>query len=148
MAHEVLRAGQGAHVAQLCGEQARVRPLELGRLLLAQLVSRLARQTIRQQSTTHPDAPMDAPDGQVDAAQLEGLVPGDGVLVHAVGKGAVEVEQESRAVDHGGEEEKTDKEKIKGHKHRRGPSIVHGTNPTSGVRWALSGFRSLVSASS
>jgi len=41
---------------------------------------------------------MDPPHGQPDAAQLERLVPGDGVLVHAVDEGPVEVEQEGRAV--------------------------------------------------
>ena len=88
------------HLGQLRGEQSPMFLLDLGRLVLAQLAPRLACQTLRQQSTAHPDAPMDAPDGQVDATQLERLVPGDGVLVDAVGEGAVEVEQQGRAVGH------------------------------------------------
>src|SRR5207237_9243769 len=81
MAYQVLRAWQRTHVAQLSGEQARVRLFKFGRVFLAQVMPRLARQTLREQSTAHPDAPMNAPDRQLDVAQLERLVPGDGVLV-------------------------------------------------------------------
>src|SRR6266478_1142368 len=100
MPHEVLRARQWTHVAQLRGKQSRVRLLELGRVFLAQLMPGLTRQTIGQESTAHPDAPVDAPDRQLDAGQLERLVPRDGVLIDAVNERAVQVEEEGRTVGH------------------------------------------------
>jgi len=47
----------------LRGEQSRVRSLELGRLLLAQLATVSRARLSANKSTIHPDSPMDPPHG-------------------------------------------------------------------------------------
>src|SRR6266540_859564 len=101
-AHARLFAAQlRAHVPQLRREETRVCRFHLRRFLLTQLAPGLARQAFRQQATAHADPPVNSPHRELDATQLQRLVPRQGVLVHAVGERAVEVEQQRGAVGHG-----------------------------------------------
>ena len=76
----------------------RVRVSHLVRFRVRQLTAGLARQAFREQPTTHPDAPVDAPYGQRDPSELQRLAPGERVRVDTVGEGAVEVQQNGGTV--------------------------------------------------
>src|SRR6266498_442896 len=60
----------------------------------------LAQQPVDEQPTAHADTAVDAPHRQLDSALLERLAPSQDVLIHAVGEGAVEVEQERWCLVH------------------------------------------------
>lgn len=59
------------------------------------------------QSAAHTDLAMDAPDGQFNSFGVESLLPGKDVLVDAVDKRAVEIEEEGRFDTHGRRGSKT-----------------------------------------
>ncbi len=87
---------QRPHLGQQALERRGVRRLQFRQLLGSELPSRLAQQRVDQQARAHPDAPVDAPDGEVDAQPGERFTPGQHVLVHGVDQRAVEVEQHGR----------------------------------------------------
>ena len=74
---------------------------DLGRLLRLQLTTGLPEQRVDEQPAAHPDAPMDAPDGELNSGALQRLAPREHVLVHAVDERAVEIEEKSGAGIHG-----------------------------------------------
>jgi hypothetical protein len=93
---QAARAGQCAHLAD-------PRPVRLGVPLLqaqqqrfVQRASGLAQQRPREQAAAHADAPVDAPDRELDPGLLQRLVPREHVLVDAVDQRAVEIEDQSR----------------------------------------------------
>ena len=53
-----------------------------------------ALQSLEEQATTHPDAAVDPPHRQGDAALGQRLLPGDDVLVHRIDQRAVQIEQQ------------------------------------------------------
>src|SRR5690242_2077083 len=65
-------------------------------LLTCHRLSGLAKERVHEQSAAHPDATVDAPDGELDAFALERFTPCEHVLVDAVDERAVEIEQERR----------------------------------------------------
>src|SRR4051812_1988919 len=72
--------------------------LEALHLLDRDLLANFAQQGVDEQPTTHANSAMDSPYGELDTSRLEGLPPGENVLVDAVDKGAVEIEEERRPV--------------------------------------------------
>jgi len=62
--------------------------------LLADLNPGFPEQHIGEETARHTDAAMDAPDRQIDILCLQGIVPGEDMIVDAVDEGAVEIEQE------------------------------------------------------
>jgi hypothetical protein len=59
----------------------------------------LPAERVDEQAAAHADAPVDPPHCQLDARRLEGLAPGQDVLVDAVHQRAVQVEHEGGAQD-------------------------------------------------
>src|SRR5439155_1640201 len=101
VAEQVAGAREGAHLRYLPLEGRRVDLLDALLVLGRQAAAGFPRQPVEEQSAAHADAPVDAPDGQLDAPLLERLAPRQHMLVHAVHEGAVELEQE-REVARGG----------------------------------------------
>jgi hypothetical protein len=67
----------------------------------AEVRSGFAFELIGEQAAAHADLAMDAPDGDVDAFGVQGLLPGEHVLVDAVHQRAVEIEQKYGLDAHG-----------------------------------------------
>ena len=63
---------------------------------LADLLAYFSQQHIGEEAARHADAAVDAPDRQIDILSLQRIMPGEHMVIDAVDKGAVEVEQESR----------------------------------------------------
>ena len=91
---QLARAGQRPHLRHQTGVRLRVVLLEPGGLLAGYRQARLAQERVHEQAAAHPDAAVDAPDGERDPLALQRLAPGEHVLVDAVDQGAVEVEEE------------------------------------------------------
>ena len=68
--------------------------------ILAHLDAGLALELVCEQAAAHADLAMDAPDRELDAFAVEGLLPGQHVLVDAVDQRPVEVEQKHRLDAH------------------------------------------------
>ena len=60
----------------------------------------LTKQLIGEQASAHADLAMDTPDRQFDAFGIERVLPGQDMLIDAVNKRAVEIEQEDRLDAH------------------------------------------------
>ena len=69
--------------------------------IIAEVRSGFAFELIGEQAAAHADLAMDAPDGDIDALGVEGLLPGQHVLVDAVDQRPVEVEQKDGLDAHG-----------------------------------------------
>jgi hypothetical protein len=69
-----------------------VEPLQLGYTLWRELGAGLSEECVDEEAAAHPDVPVDLPDGQLHAAALQRLAPGEDVLVDAVHERAVQVE--------------------------------------------------------
>jgi hypothetical protein len=63
---------------------------------LCYAASNLPQKGVNKQSATHADAAVNAPYRQLDPHFLEGLSPGQDMLVNAVYQRAVQIEQEGR----------------------------------------------------
>ena len=61
--------------------------------VIAEVDAGFAFELIGEQAAAHADLAMDAPDGEVDALRVEGLLPGQDVLVDAVHQRPIEIEQ-------------------------------------------------------
>ena len=61
--------------------------------VLAHLDAGFPFELVGEQAAAHADLAMDAPDREVDALAVEGLLPGEHVLIDAVHQRAVEIEQ-------------------------------------------------------
>src|SRR6202453_2323981 len=68
---------------------------------VAEVRSGFTFELIGEQAPAHADLAMDAPDGDVDAFGVEGLLPGEHVLVDAVHQRPVEIEQKHGLDAHG-----------------------------------------------
>jgi hypothetical protein len=97
---QLARAGQQAHLAGAPPVGLRVRLLQLGHHGRVHRPAGLAQQAAGEQAPTHADAPVDPPDRQLDADDLQRLLPGQHVLVDAVDQGSVQVEHEHYPVAH------------------------------------------------
>ena len=95
---DLLGAGQRAALVEReqLAEQAVVDLLQLGRLLVAELVADLAADRAREQPAAHPDLAVDAPAVDRHPGLVQGLLPGEDVGVDGVDEGAVEVEDQRR----------------------------------------------------
>ena len=76
------------------GRTLRVHPLQLYRLLLGELVSRLAQESIHEEPAAHADAPVYAPDRKLDAGYFQRLRHAEYVLIDGIHKGSIQIEKE------------------------------------------------------
>src|SRR5229473_447490 len=97
IAEQLARARQRPHALHLAREGLLVDALHPGGLLDRHAAPGLAQQRVQEQAAAHADAPVDAPDGELDPGALERVTPGEHVLVHAVHQRAVEIEEKRRA---------------------------------------------------
>jgi hypothetical protein len=67
-------------------------------LFLRDSASRLAGQSIDEETATHSDLTMNAPHGEVNSSSLQRFAPRKYVLINAVDKCSVQVEQESLSI--------------------------------------------------
>jgi hypothetical protein len=86
-------AGQWPHLGQVTAEALAVSPLQLRGPLRVELASGLAQQRVDEETAAHSDPAVDPPHGELYAEALEGLPPGEDVLVDAVHQGAIQVEK-------------------------------------------------------
>jgi hypothetical protein len=87
-------------MARLSQERSSVALTQPFHSLGTDLAPRLAEQLIGEQSSAHAYLAMDAPDGKFDPFGVERLLPGKDMLIYAVDKRTVEVEQEDRIDTH------------------------------------------------
>ena len=66
------------------------------RLRGAELLAGLPQQSIDEEASAHPDAPVDPPDGQLHTGFSQHFVPGEHMLIDAVDERPVEVEEQRR----------------------------------------------------
>ena len=69
--------------------------------IIAEVHAGFAFELIGEQAAAHADLAMDAPDREVDAFRVQGLLPGEDVLVDAVDQRSVEIEQKDGLDAHG-----------------------------------------------
>src|SRR5438105_1469147 len=93
-----LRAGKRFDLRQAAPVSLRVQGTQAVGLSCRQVVSGLADKRAHKQATAHSNAAMDAPDGERDARRFERLLPREHVLIDAVEKSAVKVEEHRRTV--------------------------------------------------
>src|SRR5579859_726603 len=74
-----------------------MKSLQLLDLFGSYRLSCFSQQRIGEQSTAHPDAAMNAPHCQFDAAALQCLAPRQHVLINTVDKRTVQIEQHRRS---------------------------------------------------
>jgi len=91
---QLTRPGQGRDRVHLRTVLRRVRLLQPVDVLAGQRPAGLPQERGHEQPAAHPDTPVDAPHGQVDADLRQRRPPGDDVLVDAVDQRPVQVEQE------------------------------------------------------
>jgi hypothetical protein len=63
--------------------------------------SGLTEQRVGEQATAHTDPAVDAPDRDLNPGVIEGLLPGEDMLVDAVDERAIQVEYEGLIAPHG-----------------------------------------------
>src|SRR5262245_54255727 len=61
------------------------------------LTMNFAQQHLGEESSTHADAPMDTPDGKLDAGGMQRVLPRRNMLVHAIDQRSVEIKEEADA---------------------------------------------------
>ena len=90
---QILRPREGPHFRDLPGIGFRVALLQLFYLFGGNFASGFPQQGIHKQSTTHTNAAMNAPDGELDAAALQGFSPRQHVLINAVYQRSIKIEK-------------------------------------------------------
>jgi hypothetical protein len=93
MIEKLARSGERAHLLGAGGIGFGVVPLQALHLFSRDGAARLAEERVQEEPAAHPDSSMDAPDRELDAGALEGVPPGEDVLVDAVHERPVEVEE-------------------------------------------------------
>src|SRR6266508_907462 len=68
-------------------------PAQTADVLFADFAARLSQKHICEQSPTHPDFVMNAPEGQFDSLGDQGIMPGEHMIVDAVDQSSVEIEE-------------------------------------------------------
>src|SRR5260370_706894 len=112
---QLVGTGKRRDVAGPPDESLRVLGGKLLRLLRAELLASLPQHRVDDQAATHPDPPVDPPDGQLHAGLSKDLVPGEHVLIDAVDKRPIQVEEQCR------------------HRFRHRPSVAERAGPKPSV---------------